>query len=165
MNPMRAARAVKARPIAALAALFALATFVNALLVGCGGKSQQSGQPEAQSSSGSSGSPSTGTSETSTAGTATAGDLGSRVYSQRCVLCHGPQGKGDGPGAAGLNPKPRNHTDGSYMNGRTDEQLLEVIRNGKGVMPAWGKVLSDEEIHAVLKHVRSLAVPPYPGPH
>ena len=43
------------------------------------------------------------------------------------------------------------------MNSRTDEQLLEVIRNGKGGMPAWGKILSDEEIHAVLKHVRSLA--------
>jgi mono/diheme cytochrome c family protein len=30
-------------------------------------------------------------------------------------------------------------------------------------MPAWKTVLSDEEIHAVLKHVRSLAVPPYHG--
>jgi len=79
------------------------------------------------------------------------------------VLCHGPNGKGDGPAAAGLNPKPRNHTDGSYMNSRTDEQLLQVIRNGKGAMPAWGKVLSEEEIQAVLKHVRTLAQPPYHG--
>jgi mono/diheme cytochrome c family protein len=49
------------------------------------------------------------------------------------------------------------------MNSRTDAELLEVIRNGKGAMPAWGSVLSDQEIQAVLKHVRSLAVPPYPG--
>jgi mono/diheme cytochrome c family protein len=60
-----------------------------------------------------------------------------------------------------LNPHPRNHTDGAYMNSRTDAELLEVIRHGKGAMPAWGSVLSEEEIQAVLKHVRSLAVPPY----
>jgi mono/diheme cytochrome c family protein len=30
-------------------------------------------------------------------------------------------------------------------------------------MPAWKAVLNDEEIKAVLKHVRSLAVPPYQG--
>jgi len=45
--------------------------------------------------------------------------------------------KGDGAGAAGLDPKPRDHTDGAYMNARTDDQLLEVIKNGKGNMPAW----------------------------
>ena len=73
------------------------------------------------------------------------------------MLCHGPEGKGNGPAAAGLNPKPRNHTDGTYMNSRTDEQLLEVIRKGKGGMPAWGSVLSEKEIQAVLKHVRTLA--------
>jgi len=32
-----------------------------------------------------------------------------------------------------------------------------VIRNGKGGMPAWGSVLSEQEIAAVLKHVRALA--------
>jgi mono/diheme cytochrome c family protein len=80
------------------------------------------------------------------------------------VLCHGTQGKGDGVGAAGLDPKPRNHTDGTYMNSRTNDQLLEVIRNGKGQMPAWGNVLSDAEIHAVLGHVRKLAQPTYSGP-
>jgi mono/diheme cytochrome c family protein len=38
-----------------------------------------------------------------------------------------------------------------------------VIRGGKGNMPAWKDVLSEAEIQAVLKHVRSLAVPPHPG--
>ena len=47
----------------------------------------------------------------------------------------------------------------------TDEQLLDVIRHGKGAMPAWGNVLSEAEIQAVLKHVRSLAQPPYQGSH
>uniref|UniRef100_A0A832I681 Cytochrome c n=1 Tax=Eiseniibacteriota bacterium TaxID=2212470 RepID=A0A832I681_UNCEI len=84
-------------------------------------------------------------------------DVGARVYAQRCVLCHGSGGAGDGPASAGLNPKPRNLRDASYMSTRTDEQLLEIIRNGKGAMPAWGKnnTLTEEEIQAVLRHIRS----------
>jgi mono/diheme cytochrome c family protein len=88
--------------------------------------------------------------------------VGERVYQERCVLCHGPQGKGDGPGAAALNPKPRNHTDHTYMGSRTDEQLLEMIRNGKGQMPAWKTILTDAEIRSVLMKVRSLD-PQYRG--
>jgi mono/diheme cytochrome c family protein len=49
------------------------------------------------------------------------------------------------------------------MNARTDDELLGVIREGKGAMPAWKSVLSEEEIVAVLKHIRNLASPPYPG--
>ena len=49
-------------------------------------------------------------------------DLGrAGLSSQSCALCHGTEGKGDGPASAGLNPKPRNHTDGSYMNAQTDD--------------------------------------------
>ena len=157
MKTPSAVRAFTARPISAVAVLFAVATMGHALITGCGGKSEQSTD---QTSGGTQ-------TQTPPAGGATPGaadgDLGSRVYVQRCVLCHGPGGKGDGPAAAGLDPKPRNHTDGSYMNARTDDELLQVIRNGKGAMPAWGSVLSEEEIQAALKHVRSLAVPPYPG--
>jgi len=150
MEKPQVVRALQARPLAVVATLFALVMVGNALLVGCGGKKEEEETDTPPT-----------TSATSTP--APAGDLGSQVYATRCVTCHGPAGKGDGPAAAGLNPKPRNHTDGSYMNSRTDAQLLEVIRNGKGAMPAWGKILSDQEIQAVLKHVRTLAVPPYSG--
>src|SRR5438552_10082182 len=159
MKNHRAVSAFRARPVTALAALLAMAALCNAALNGCGSKSENTSQNPAPAPTGQASTPAAGGSTS----TATAGDLGAQVYAQRCALCHGPTGHGDGPAAASLNPKPRNHTDGSYMNNRTDDQMLEVIRNGKGAMPAWGKVLSDEEIHAVLKHVRSLAVPPYKG--
>jgi mono/diheme cytochrome c family protein len=139
-----------------MAVLFAVTTLGNALLVGCGGGQQAT--PE-----GGSNAPVSGTTTPPTGGTPAGGDLGAKVYAERCVLCHGPEGKGDGAGAAGLDPKPRNHTDGAYMNAQSDEALINVIKNGKGNMPAWGSILSDEEINAVLKHVRSLAQPPYPG--
>ena len=147
--------------MSALAVLFVTAALANAVLVGCGGNKSttqnESSTPAPADQT--TPAPSTSTTPAPTAG----GDLGSQVYAQRCALCHGPTGHGDGPAAASLNPKPRNHTDGSYMNSRTDAELLEVIHNGKGAMPAWKGVLSEEEINAVLKHVRSLAVPPYQG--
>ena len=165
MTNLSAASAFRARPVTALAALLAAAALCNAALVGCGKKAETTDQsstttPTTQTDT--TAAPSA-TATTPEAGGAAGGDLGAQVYAARCQLCHGPTGHGDGPAAASLNPHPRNHTDGSYMNARTDAQLLEVIRNGKGAMPAWGTVLSEEEIQAVLKHVRSLAVPPYKG--
>ena len=85
-----------------------------------------------------------------------AGDLGAQVFAKRCVLCHGPDGHGDGVASKGLNPKPRNFHDQAYMSTRTDAQLSEVIHKGKGVMPRWEGQLSEAEIQAVLKHVRAL---------
>jgi mono/diheme cytochrome c family protein len=164
MKTPSAVRALAARPISVLAALIALATIGNALLVsGCGGKSQQSGSAESQPPAQATQTQSTETPMTSGQTEGSAAD-GKKIYQDRCVLCHGADGKGDGAAAAGLNPKPRNHTDGAYMNSRTNEQLLQVIHDGKGAMPAWGSVLSEQEMHAVLRYVRSIAVPPYTGP-
>jgi cytochrome c5 len=163
MEPTRFAAPGKARPLALLGGLLVIAATTYALLVGCGGKSQES----STSSSTDTQSTPTATSTAPTPNT-TVGDttgegamdplvLGNKIYQERCALCHGPEGKGDGPAAAGLNPKPRNHTDGTYMKTRTDDQLLEVIHHGKGGMPAWGGILTETEIHAVLKHFRTLA--------
>jgi mono/diheme cytochrome c family protein len=141
-----------ARPLALVAPFMVLAVTSFALSVGCGGKSQDTSATNTPSSTENVAQPA----ET-TAAPMDETALGNKVYADRCALCHGPEGKGDGPAAAGLNPKPRNHTDGSYMNKRTDAELIQVIKNGKGGMPAWGSILSDQEINAVLKHVRSLA--------
>lgn len=83
--------------------------------------------------------------------------VGEQVVRERCVLCHGENGKGDGPGGAALNPKPRNWTDDGYMATRTDDQLYEVIYNGKGSMPAWGKtgILTESQIRSAIMKVRT----------
>lgn len=157
MKTTRVVRALGARPVAALAVLIAMLSVGSALLAGCGGGTQQAGQEQAQTQT------ETTTPEPATDATAAA-DPGAKIYAEKCALCHGPGGKGDGPGGAALNPKPRDHTDGAYMNSRPNEELLTIIKTGKGAMPAWGALLSDEEVHAVLKHVRALAVPAYTGP-
>jgi len=160
MNLHSASSAFRARPVPVIAALLAISAIGSAVLVGCGGGAKNTDNSQTPSAT----STPSATPAPSSSAPAAGGDEGAQIYAQRCALCHGATGHGDGPAAASLNPKPRNHTDGAYMNSRTDDQLLEVIRNGKPPMPAWKGVLTEDQMHAVLKHVRSLAVPPYPGP-
>ena len=92
---------------------------------------------------------------------------GMEIYQQYCALCHGPEGKGDGSLSANLDPKPRNHTDGAYMNTLTDAHLLKVVGEGGAaaglspIMPAWKDILAAQQIQDVVAFVRTLAVPPY----
>jgi mono/diheme cytochrome c family protein len=52
------------------------------------------------------------------------------IFHTRCSVCHGPLGKGDGPGAAALNPKPRNFTDAEWQKSVTDEHIEKIIQYG-----------------------------------
>ncbi len=72
---------------------------------------------------------------------------GKAKYDQLCVGCHGPSGKGDGPAAGSLNPKPQDYTNGKYMNTLSDQALFDIIKHGgvgskkSPLMPAWGNAL------------------------
>jgi mono/diheme cytochrome c family protein len=87
---------------------------------------------------------------------------GKKLYGQFCASCHGQSGKGDGPAAAALNPKPRDHTDKAYMSKLTDDDMLKVIKNGGAsvgkspLMPPWGASLKDDQIKDIIAHVRTL---------
>jgi mono/diheme cytochrome c family protein len=52
------------------------------------------------------------------------------MFDARCGACHGTSGKGDGPGAAALNPKPRNYSDKAWQASVTDEQIKKTIVYG-----------------------------------
>ena len=101
------------------------------------------------------------------AGQAQDAAAGEEIYAQYCALCHGAQGQGDGSLSANLDPKPRDHTDGVYMNALTDDRLLQVVSEGGAaaglapIMPAWKGILSEQQILDVIAFVRTLAVPPY----
>jgi Cu-processing system permease protein len=88
-------------------------------------------------------------------------EKGHQLYLTTCAPCHGKSGKGDGPAAANLNPKPRDHTNGAYMNKLTDDHIGHVIKKGGALfgypnMPAQPQ-LKDEEINELIAFVRSLA--------
>ncbi len=104
-----------------------------------------------------------------TAGGAGNADQGKAIYATYCGACHGTSGKGDGPAAATLTTKPRDHTNGEVMNALPNEEIFKAIKEGgasvgkSNLMPAWGATLNDEQIQDVVAFVRSLAVPPYQG--
>ncbi len=93
--------------------------------------------------------------------------VGKEKYETLCASCHGVKGKGDGAAAAALPVKPRDHTDGKYMNALKDQYLFDFIKNGGAgmqkspLMPGWGGQIGDPEIWSLVAYIRSLAVPPY----
>ncbi|MFQ5703216.1 MAG: c-type cytochrome [Gemmatimonadales bacterium] len=78
-------------------------------------------------------------------------------FSKYCVACHGKSGKGNGPVASALNPKPRNLVDPQFQAARTDEQLAKDIAEGKNTMPAFGKQLTPAEVQALVAYIRSMS--------
>lgn len=84
------------------------------------------------------------------------------LFKTRCAVCHGDSGKGDGPGAAALNPKPRDYTDATWQGSVTDEQIHKTIVFGGAAvgkspnMPGNPDLESkDAVVDALVKVVRS----------
>jgi len=53
-----------------------------------------------------------------------------QTFLNRCSVCHGKEGRGDGPGSAGLTPSPRNYHDQAWQASVTDEQIEKTIVYG-----------------------------------
>lgn len=81
---------------------------------------------------------------------------GQATYTQYCAVCHGPEGKGDGPGAAGLEPKPANFSD-AHVQELSDGALFHVITHGREgtAMVAWEKIIGEEQRWEVVSYLRT----------
>ena len=89
--------------------------------------------------------------------------MGADVYVQRCQVCHGEQGAGDGVAADLMYPKPRDFTLALFKYKTspgtelpTDDDLFNTIKhglNGTG-MPAWGSLLSDKQIRSLIPVIK-----------
>jgi mono/diheme cytochrome c family protein len=84
------------------------------------------------------------------------------LFQELCSVCHGATGKGDGPSAQGLEPKPADFTNCQAMAKDSDEVLFKIIKGGgqsagrSTVMPAWGDSLSEQQIRELVKFIRGL---------
>ncbi len=74
------------------------------------------------------------------------------TWLKQCSNCHGKRGKGDGPESAMV--KARDLTTQEWQASVSDEQILEVIKNGKGKMPSF--TFPESMLTSLVAHVRAL---------
>ncbi|MEM7828397.1 MAG: c-type cytochrome, partial [Candidatus Aenigmatarchaeota archaeon] len=55
---------------------------------------------------------------------------GKKIYEERCAMCHGVSGKGDGPAGKALNPPAADFTDDVWKHGSSDGEIFMVITEG-----------------------------------
>lgn len=84
---------------------------------------------------------------------------GKGIYEKKCALCHGDKENGEGPAAAGLNPKPTNFQD-SHGQKMTDGEHFWKITTGRGAMPSYEKILTAEERWHAINFINTLSKRP-----
>ena len=94
-------------------------------------------------------------------GLSTQQQLGEAIFQANCAFCHGATGTGRNWIGSFLQPPPRDLTDAESMDGMNHQRLTKVITHGLSdtTMPAWGDVLSVDEIDAVAAYVMRVFVP------
>ena len=149
------------RTVTGVLAVAGLASAVILLpaILGCGKKSEETssapsgGTTPAESTSMAAPANSTTASAATEKGSGGDPAKGKVIFDAKCSTCHGPQGHGDGPAGAALNPKPRDFHDAAYMSSKSDDEFFHSIKYGKSGMPAWGQAgLSDDDIRNALAY-------------
>lgn len=81
---------------------------------------------------------------------------GLEMYTRHCFVCHGTEGRGDGPIIApDMFPMGMSLITGNAP-GRSDGYIYGIIRVGRGLMPAYGSRTTDAERWAIVNYVRQL---------
>jgi mono/diheme cytochrome c family protein len=88
---------------------------------------------------------------------------GRDIFNSFCWICHGRDGKGDGPAAANLpGNKPRNFTDPKFkIAGREDEIYQTISKgamatiHGSQYMLEWGSKLQPQQIRDVIAYLKT----------
>jgi mono/diheme cytochrome c family protein len=83
------------------------------------------------------------------------------LYGQECALCHGATGNGKSDVATAAKMALDDWTDPKSLAGKSDTELFNLIRSGKGQMPAEpaGRA-KDAEVRDMILYIRSLAQQP-----
>jgi len=70
-------------------------------------------------------------------------------YGKNCAGCHGADGKGGD--TTMITP---NFKDTAWQRRRTDQNILDSITKGKGMMPAWKEKMTEEQIKSMAAFIR-----------
>lgn len=80
---------------------------------------------------------------------------GKKIYSTYCVVCHGDKGRGDGIAAAGLNPKPADHSSAKVQS-QSDGVIFWKLTTGRAPMASYDKTLTVTQRWQVIDYIRTL---------
>ena len=82
-------------------------------------------------------------------------ERGKTLFEKKCAVCHyaNSDAKKIGPGLQGLNKRGTFSGNGNKV---TDDSLKTWIENGSSIMPPFKDVLTAEEIHDLVRYVRTL---------
>lgn len=94
---------------------------------------------------------------------------GRTTYVLRCQGCHGPDGRGSGPGADVLEVSPADFTQDTLLANRNFDAAFGKIRGGGGgvhgsSMPAWGIMLSDGDVWDLVAYISTFQPGVLPTP-
>jgi len=92
---------------------------------------------------------------------ATDAQEGEKIFQTRCFVCHGREGKGNGPASTGLGATVRDLTNVSWQDSTSDETIRSVVRNGAqavggSIAMAPNRDLSDAQIQSLVRYIRQL---------
>lgn len=77
---------------------------------------------------------------------------GAALYKAKCAACHAADGTGSSPMGKKMGLRDLGSPEVQKM---TDAELTKITADGKGKMPPFKGKLSDEEIAAVVKQIRT----------
>ena len=86
---------------------------------------------------------------------ANAAASGKKLYKAMCFVCHGPKGKGDGMGGAGLTPKPTNFTSEVFQS-QTDGAIFWKIAEGRAPMAGYKTSIPEKKRWEIINYIRTL---------
>jgi len=78
------------------------------------------------------------------------------LFNLRCATCHGRDGRGGGPAKPPGAQMP-DLADAAWQASRSDAQINELVTQGRGLMPAFGKEISADGITVLVRYMRALA--------
>ena len=83
------------------------------------------------------------------------------LYAERCSTCHGPNGRGDGLGGEGLEPKPRDFADRDWQRSISDARIAETIHAGGAALGLSARMpaqpdLDRAQLEVLVRYIRSV---------
>jgi len=87
---------------------------------------------------------------------------GEELYLVYCGSCHGEEGYGDGAAGGALGIPPANFHDKTVQN-QSDGALFWKLSTGRGSMPPFNEVFSEEQRWQLISYIRHLPEPNKPA--